>query len=82
MTAMAPARSAVVWGALPASRRVRRAVYERFDGNHADSLDDWMVAVGSETFIGVTEKAMEQLVGLLIENHLAWVVIPPAGYRL
>lgn len=64
----------------PPSHHIRKADELAFDGNHNDLVVDWCVPK-----LGVTRLSLEDVESMFVatvEGHLAWVCVPPAGFRL
>lgn len=66
---------------VPGTYRLLHAIpTTSFDGNLTDQYP--MYLLPNETFRGVTERSMATMVELMVSGDLAWVLIPPYGYRL
>lgn len=64
----------------PPSHVLRRSVELAFDGNHSDLVVDWLVVDAG--IVRLTLEDLESMFKATSDGHLAWVCVPPEGYRL
>lgn len=67
---------------VPATHKLlQRIPLTEFDGNLGDQCRN--ILQPTPQFTGVTKKGMLLLMKMTVQEHdLAWVLIPPYGYRL
>jgi len=64
----------------PPSHVLRKRVDGAFDGSHADFILNWLVIKPGVTVVSLED--MESMFKATVDGHLAWVCIPPPGYRV
>lgn len=64
----------------PASHLVRQSDELGFDGNHNDLVVDWCVPKEGARLL--TRADLASMLRATRDGHLAWVCVPPEGYRI
>lgn len=61
-------------------RKFYRRAAAAFDGNLSADPTNWLFP--TEDFDSLPTEAVETLMARTVEGNVAWVIFPPAGFRL